>query len=233
MSRQSGLGYSPILRNRIFPSFFKICAGHLAAAGLLAVAIPNRPAAAFSDFQICAAQLERYAKVSPEAALGACSQALRPKDLSRCVVTISLVTPTLSQDALVACTKVRRPVDLSRCVLDITHSSRASEALRVIDYCRRSLLPDRFSECVVGLSRETDYPTSKALDTCIAAEDVPRNLSPNFAPPPPPTLTPNSLPNLTPIPLTPINPVNPSNSMPSSTTNTIPLPSTPIKPVKP
>ena len=188
-------------------------------AGLLTIAIPSKPATAFTEFQICAAELVRFATVAPEAASVACSQALRPEDLSQCVVTISQLTPTLTQDALVACTRVRRPVELSRCVSDITldksNDSRNSEALNILEHCRSSLLPIRFSECVNGLSREVDFSTSRALDTCIAAENFPRQLSPTFAPPPPSTVTPNSIPNLTPAPAnpvelnTPINPVQP------------------------
>jgi hypothetical protein len=180
------------------------------------MAIPSEPATAFTDFQICAAQLVRFAKVSPEAASVACSEALLPKDLSRCVVTITQLTPTLAQEALVACKKVRRPVELGRCVSDISNDTRGSDVLRVIDYCRRSLLPQRFSECVIGLSNEIDYAAPKALDTCIAAEEFPRDFSPTFAPPPSsqptlPTVVPNVLPNLTPIPVTPILPDNPIN----------------------
>jgi hypothetical protein len=84
------------------------------------MAIPSKPATAFTEFQICAAELVRFATVAPEAASVACAEALRPKDLSRCVVTINRLTPTLTQDALVACTRVRRPIELSRCVSDIT-----------------------------------------------------------------------------------------------------------------
>jgi len=184
-------------------------------AGLLAMAIPSKPATAFTEFQICAAELVRFATVAPEAASVACAEALRPKDLSRCVVTINRLTPTLTQDALVACTRVRRPIELSRCVSDITldksSDSRNSQALNILDHCRRSLLPIRFSECVNGLSREVDFSTSRALDTCIAAEDFPRELSPTFAPPPPATVTPNSLPNLTPAPANPVEPNTPIN----------------------
>jgi hypothetical protein len=158
----------------------------------------------------------RWAEVSPEAASVACARALRPEDLSRCVVTINQVTPTLKQDALAACTKVRRPVELSRCVSDISDRTQSSEVLSVVDYCRRSLLPIRFSECVTGLRREIDFSTSRALETCIAAEDFPSNLTATFAPPPPPTPTqppvvPNTvlIPDSSITPNTPINPVTP------------------------
>jgi hypothetical protein len=97
---------------------------------------------------------------------------------------------------------------VSDITLDKSNDSRTSQALNILDHCRRSLLPIRFSECVNGLSREVDFSTSRALDTCIAAEDFPRELSPT---PPPATVTPNSLPNLTPAPANPVEPNTPIN----------------------
>jgi len=209
-SRQSDIGCTPSLRNRPFLLLFQFCAGQMAIATLITMAIPSRPANAFNDFQLCAAQLVRLAGVSPETAVEACSDALNPKDLSRCVVTIHQITPTLTQDALVACKRVRRPVELSRCVFDIGDNTRDSQATTVLDYCRRSLLPQRYAECVVGLSRETDFSASKALDSCIKAEDFPRDLSPSFAPPPPQNLTPPAaVPFLPPPPPNPTNPAKP------------------------
>lgn len=216
MYRQSSVGCTPSRKPSLSLTLSRLCAGKLAIAGLLAIAIPQTPVAAYTDHQICAAELVRWAGVSQEGALGACARALYPKDLSRCVVTISLITATLKQDALVACTKVRRPVELSRCVSDISKKTLTTEVPAVIDYCRRSLLPIRFSECVTGLSRELDFTTPRLLDTCIAAEDFPRNLSPTMAPPPPPMPTqPLVVPEVTPIVPnqirleTPANPVKP------------------------
>jgi hypothetical protein len=223
MRKQSGVGCSPSLKTLSFWPSLQICAGQLVIAGLVAMAIPSDPAAAFTDFQICAAQLVRYAGASPEAASDACSEALLPKDLSRCVVTIAQLTPTLTSDALVACQKVRRPVELGRCVYDITSSTRDSEALRVLDYCRRSLLPTRFAECVTGLSREVDFPAGRVLDRCIAAEEFPRNSNPTFVPPPSSNPT---LPSKTPF-------TAPTQVMPGTSTPVTPAPGTmPINPVR-
>lgn len=231
MRRQSGVGCTPNRRNRTLSPFSRFCASQLAIAGLLAIAIPKAPAVAFTEFQICAAQLVRWAGIAPEAASGACAKALHPEDLSRCVVTISLVTSTLKQDALSACTKVRRPVDLSQCVSDISERTRTSEVPTVIDYCRRSLLPIRFSECVTGLSREVDSAIPRLLDTCITAEDFPRNLSPAFAPSPPPMPTqPLVVPNVEPIRPNQINQVNQTGT---NTTITPSIPVTPVVPVAP
>lgn len=206
---QHRLRFSSNFRNHTL----QICTTPLAIVGLVAIAIPTPPAVAYTPFQICAAQLVRYASVTPERATVACANALSPADYSRCVVTMSLRTPAITNDALTACTRVRRPIELSTCVVDITNRSRDSQVPTVLDYCRRSLQPLRFSECVSGLSREVDFATPKTLDTCIAAEDYPSQLFPNFAPPPSsqPTLptVPNVLPGLTPAPVTPVTPVKP------------------------
>ena len=209
MSRQSEIGCSPSRINPNALTLVQFCAQPLAIArravpfaaiaSLITMTIPSRPANAFTEFQICAAQLVRLAAVAPEEAAAACSDALHPKELSRCVVTIHQLTPTLTQDALVACTKVRRPVELSSCVSDISNKTRESQTSEVIDYCRRSLLPLRYSECVVGLSREVDFAPSRAMALCIKAEDFPRNLYPTVAPPPPQSPTPPAaVPNVLP-----------------------------------
>jgi len=214
MSRQSGIGCPPSVRNRTLSPFFQFCTSQLAIAGLFAIAIPSEPATALTEFQVCAAELLR-AEVSPEQASRACAEALAPKDLSLCVLRIKVLTPTKPNDALFACTRVRRPLELASCVVDINKRTQSKEAPSVLDHCRRSLLPIRFSECVVGLSREIDVSVPRALQSCITAEDFPRELSPAFAPPGSSTTAPLLTPNFTPPPAnpvrvdTPVNPVNP------------------------
>jgi len=213
MSKQSGMGFSPNFRTQI-PDFSKKSGMLMAIASLVTIAIPSTPANAFTEAQFCAAELVRFAALSQEAASVACAQALAPKELSRCVLKISELTPTRAQDALFACFKVRRPLELAGCVHDIHEKTQKPDAAAVIDHCRRSLLPLRFSDCVVGLSREIDFSPPKALRTCIAAEDFPRNLYPNFVPaaptiptPPPPIFVPNT----TPEPADQFQPPKPSN----------------------
>jgi hypothetical protein len=219
MSRQSDIGCRSSLKNRTFLPFFPFLVGQLAIAkstvplaiaSLFALVIPNRPVVAMNEFQLCTAQLVRLAGVSPDGAVAACSDALNPKEISRCVVTIHKLTPTLTPDALVACQRVRRPVELSRCMFDITDNTRDSQPITVLDYCRRSLLPLRYAQCVVGLSRETDFSSGQVMESCIKAEDFPGNLYPNVVPLPPqnPTL-PVAVPKIPPPP--PAKPMN-SNS---------------------
>jgi hypothetical protein len=202
MSKQSDRGLNLNLKTYP-PNVYKKSGILMAIVSLVTIAIPSTPANAytFTEAQLCAAELVRFAALSQEVASVACAQALVPKELSKCVLKISELTPTKAQDALVACFKVRRPLDLAGCVHDIHVKTQKPDPNAVLDYCRRSLLPLRFSECVIGLSREIDFSPPKAMRTCIAAEDFPRNLYPNFVPaaptvptPPPPVFVPNITP---------------------------------------
>lgn len=193
MQRQNYVGKG-LHRQHFVPSFsFPLT--QLIIGGLIALAIPPTPTTAATEFQVCAYQLQ-YTGLPPEKVSAACSEALKPKDLSRCVVRLNLQTQVVALDALDACLRVRQPIELANCVLKINKDSRQSVVPEVVDFCRRSLLPVRFSECVVGLIRQLDITTNKALQSCIAADDFPRELFPTLVPPPPskPTI------QLTPIP---------------------------------
>ena len=196
----------------------------LAIAALLATAIPSFPAAAVrirgvensTDYQVCASRLLR-AGISPNTLATACAEALRPEELSRCVLKIKLRTPIAPSDALYACSQVRRPEDVATCVLEISGNTKDAPATDVLSDCRRSLLPISFSECVVALHRKIDISTAKALDTCFDTADLPRSPYRTYQPikPPVPNVTlPNLVPSISPPVQTtpaPISPVNPGN----------------------
>lgn len=165
-------------------------------AGLLAVVFPVKPATAFfldafesspyrtdpDDYRICASELLGLG-LTEERVSEACAAALYPRDLSECVTAIDGDTAIESGEALEGCRLVRRPVDLAECVLQIGESaSTGTVALDVLNYCRRSLLPLRFSACVVGLQEEIPYSTAEAMTDCIAAIRRPRNVLPSFVP---------------------------------------------------
>ncbi|NEO33416.1 MAG: hypothetical protein F6K36_23920 [Symploca sp. SIO3C6] len=184
MSKQSGIERIRSFRNRTLALSRQFCATNLAIVGLLAIAIPSIPASAASNkFELCVLELDR-ANVPPEQAIKACAEAFVPEDLSECVLRIDLQTPTSGSDALEACKKVRRPVELARCVITINNRTQNPEVFSVLDHCRRSLLPLRFSECVIGLSSQSDFSTARTLETCIAAEDFPSQLFPPSSPNP-------------------------------------------------
>lgn len=157
----------------ILSPLLRFCASQLAITGLLAMAIPPEAATANSnEFKTCAAELLR-ANISRNLAAQVCAEALYPEDLSLCVLKINAQTPIIADEALYSCQRVRRPLELASCVVDINQYTQNPEVLLVLDRCRRSLLPLRFSECVIGLSREIDFSSTEALETCIAAEDSP------------------------------------------------------------
>jgi hypothetical protein len=181
----------------------KIASWSAIAAISLGLVEMNRTAIAFGNnnqFSACISQIVRTG-VSPQDAATACSEALIPKELSRCVAMIKSKTPINGNLALQACFQVRRPIDLGNCVVDIhraaplfaanspkqTETETAKEpdklgiSKQVLDSCRQSLLPGRFSECVIAVSRDVDKNNpSQALQTCLSAEDFPRDLFPSY-----------------------------------------------------
>ena len=179
----------------------------LTVAGWLAMSLPSAAAPIYSypyspldskDFRVCAARLVS-ANISPETAASSCASAIRPRTLSSCVVDISRRTNIAAEDALSNCREVRRPEELGTCVVDISRNSQGEIDPAVLNYCSRSLLPERFSDCVVGLRREIDLAPTQALDSCISATDpLPsRDFAPGFLPQ---NGTPPVLPTLTPQP---------------------------------
>ena len=181
----------------------KIASWSAIAAISLGLVEMNRTAIAFGNnnqFSACISQIVRTG-VSPQDAATACSEALIPKELSRCVAMIKSKTPINGNLALQACFQVRRPIDLGNCVVDIhraaplfaanspkqTETETAKEpdklgiSTQILDSCRQSLLPGRFSECVIAVSRDVDKNNpSQALQTCLSAEDFPRDLFPSY-----------------------------------------------------
>jgi hypothetical protein len=155
----------------------------MAIAGLAALALPAFPAiAATNDYEACTSTLLGL-KISSEEASSACAKAFLPNDLATCVSTITAGNPTPIADVLSACRKVRRPIELSNCVVDIRKDLSGASAPEVLGYCRRSLLPERYASCVLGISSATKFSPSQSMATCINAGDYyPAELEPTFIP---------------------------------------------------
>lgn len=145
---------------------------------LLTIAIPPHSAVA-SSFGDCASSLLDSGIAEDDVGV-ACADALEPKMLSACVTRIQGQTTIAGQDALAACYRVRRPEELASCVVDIDSNLASTDLTNLaLDNCRRSLLPERFADCVVGLNTNTSqFSGAEAIDTCISAEDFPRELFP-------------------------------------------------------
>ena len=160
-------------------------------AGFVAAALPATAFTTYDstyrsssrDYQTCVSQITGAGVTAVEAS-SACAAALYPQDLSSCVVGIDSTALTAA-DALSNCRQVRRPVELSTCVTQINAIDKPSDKtplLNVMDHCRRSLLPVRFSACVVGLRQQANFATPDALTDCIAATNRPRDVLPSFLP---------------------------------------------------
>jgi hypothetical protein len=156
---------------------FRLSAAVSLAAMLTAVVPFNRPATAANPFDECARYLEA-AGIEPDRIAYACGAAIDPEDLSECVLRIDYYTDIPSSEALAGCFRVRQPEKLAECVVDISQDAPDPNQAAVLDFCRRSLLPDRFSECVVGLTAEIEVTTDFAMSTCIAEGDFERILIP-------------------------------------------------------
>jgi len=159
----------------------KISAIAALPVGLFFMVTPSRPLAAAigEQFQICAQELEQ-AGLPPNQVSAACADALRPEDLSLCVLSMNEQVGVPAEQALFNCYRDRRPIELATCVVDINEFLIADEIGMIVENCRRSLLPLRYSECVVGLANtpsEAIAPVD-ALEECLSADTFPESLAP-------------------------------------------------------
>ena len=219
-------------RDRTVSGSIRFAVTSLAVAGCLAIILPstaaNIPTSYRNTFRGCAGRLVRVGISSDEAAT-ACAGALAPTDVSKCVVEIKKETTIAAEDALSTCRQDRRPNEVARCVVGISRNSGEEAVPGVLDYCgRRSLLPMRFAECVVGLRREIEISPTQAMKSCIDESDQISEFSPNFVPanqtpvqPAPPTPTvpgePTPLAPSTPAPTKPPNQTPPVQPTPAPT----------------
>jgi hypothetical protein len=176
---------NPNLRSHLW----RVSAVQFVLAGVITTVFPVQASTTFSstyrasegDYRSCLSGLAEAGVSTPDAA-AACAGALYPNDLSDCVSRIGSNTTVLPTDALNSCRQTRRPIDLASCVVDITNTTSDEPiALSVVDFCRRSLLPLRFSNCVVGLQGES-LSITEAMQDCIAAGRRPREVLPSFVP---------------------------------------------------
>lgn len=178
----------------------RLAATGLTVSGLMGISLPSQAITIFGSnspdsgsYRNCASGL-LSAGISSEAAAPACAGALNPQDVGRCVVQITSRTEIAADSALASCRQVRRPIEVSRCVVDINTNTQGQAVPGVLDYCTRSLLPERFADCVVGLGREIQFASNQGLETCISANDRPLSFEPTFIPagqfPPQQPLTP-------------------------------------------
>lgn len=151
----------------------------IAIAGLFVNILPSQAFINLSknDYRICAAQLLK-AGMTAQAASQGCAKAIRPRELSSCVADITRKTEITASDAFSSCRQARRPKDLATCVVDISRNTKQAVNLATLNHCGRSLLPVKFSECVVGLRQEINLDPMRSLNVCIDASDKSVTLEP-------------------------------------------------------
>jgi hypothetical protein len=151
-------------------------------ASTLPFAVPPAQAQATDlAYGACADELIA-AGITAEAAAIACSTAYRPTDVSSCVTGVLAAADVPALSALTACSRDRRPAEVSTCVADIHSDLVVGDSLAVVDLCHRTILPERYSACVIGIATEAGLTTEESLATCIAAGYRPLNVSPTYIP---------------------------------------------------
>jgi hypothetical protein len=153
---------------------FAIAVGLAAPAVLIAA-----PRAIANEFATCTSTLLEVGLEATDAA-AACGKALHPVDLSRCALTITGVASVDATQALVACQNDRRPQELATCVDTIHQGLEVANSTAVLNNCRRSVLPLRFADCVVGVATAADLTATASMAQCNAAGFRPQDVAPSF-----------------------------------------------------
>jgi hypothetical protein len=134
-----------------------------------------QPQPTINPYASCAKSLDK-ATIQKGMAATACAEALHPDDMGLCVESVT-AKKVEANTALAACRSVRRPLELSTCLADIHKQDDKVGLTDVLEFCRRSLLPERYGHCVVGLKGKPLGQTSaEALPTCIDASDRPTDI---------------------------------------------------------
>ncbi len=135
-------------------------------------------AASLTEFDICIKELTTAGLTANQAAQ-ACSKAFRPKELAYCINKVKFYTEVNAANILDNCSKVRRPAELADCVVDIRKKTENADPTSVMGYCRRSLLPQRFAQCVISMNKQGNVGVNESLDLCIKTktDNSPQNLN--------------------------------------------------------
>ncbi|NJK50816.1 hypothetical protein HC931_24295 [Candidatus Gracilibacteria bacterium] len=178
---------------------FSACIGGLVDSGVS----PEQAGEACSDALVpeelaeCVGTIRGETSIEAEDALSACYRVRRPNDMAECVVDIHAdalnASPAAQSDSTKDETKSSQapssspPTEVDTdsprpTELEINQDEEMSPSLMALDSCRRSLFPERHASCVLALSQ--DIPANspaKAMETCLSAEDFPRELFPAYS----------------------------------------------------
>jgi hypothetical protein len=140
--------------------------------------LPARPVQA-NEFETCTANLIEVG-IEAEPAVAHCARALHPVLMSRCVLDVTTTTELAPEVTLASCSRDRRPDELATCVANIHNGLEVADATAVLGNCRRSPLPVRYSDCVVGTATTAALTTDESMALCIAAGYRPVDVAPTF-----------------------------------------------------
>jgi hypothetical protein len=153
------------------------------------------------ELSACVSKIQDNTPIQADDALKACYRVRRPVDLGNCVVDIyarTLESPPQPQTNKPETTPKPEETNQTK-AMDSVSQGETGEAnsapspesptmtdaetypLIALDSCRRSLLPGRYSKCVIAVSEEVSgISPANAMETCLSAEDFPRDLFPAF-----------------------------------------------------
>lgn len=151
----------------------------LIGALIAPLAVANPGVAIDYNYGQCAADL-LDAGLSAEAVAAACSRALHPEQVGRCVLDVTAITDLGVEDALSACSRDRRPLELATCVANIHDFLEVASSATVLNNCHRSILPVRYADCVIDTALTAELATTDSLALCIAAGYRPVDVAPTF-----------------------------------------------------
>jgi hypothetical protein len=138
------------------------------------------PATAITyDYGRCAADLLDVG-LAAESVAQACAEALHPEQVSSCVLDIATVTELGAEAALTACSRDRRPEELATCVISIHDVLDVANSGDVLGNCHRSILPVRYSDCVIDVATTAEIATTESMALCLAAGYRPVDVAPTF-----------------------------------------------------
>jgi hypothetical protein len=147
--------------------------------------VPLFPIAASAEedrnYDLCASELLATG-LDPDTVAQACSLAYRPTEVSGCVTGVLTLADVTPVEALGACSRDRRPDEVATCVTSIHEVLVVKNSFSVLDYCHRSILPERYAACVIGITATVGYTTDESLYSCIAAGYRPENVAPTYIP---------------------------------------------------
>lgn len=146
-------------------------------AAALPLAVPTASQA--NDYESCSRRLLESGITATDAAT-ACSRALHPDRIASCVADITQATALAPEGVLAACSRDRRPQEVASCVTSIHRNLEVASSALVLESCRLSILPLRYSDCVVGLSRTAELGTDESIGYCISAGYQPEDVAPTF-----------------------------------------------------